>query len=240
MRRAGYTNSMVTPVTWTDNNVVGHTALNYQLRNNILAIDNRATPLTPDIIHYTVPGAITVNNQRVLIPASMTGVNLLALGEYSPNIALSVDASVSFSNVTASAVCVEAIVKVEDIENTSNAGLTYYKYRMFRVPEWATQFTLKDPPIGMTNYVSGIHLGETNYAFWSGYVRNDMLGNNPFVLTKPMYSARPMLLVSATNGSVDLNYSSWALRFRANVAVSVQNPATNYDPGVSIYGGTAF
>lgn len=239
MRRAGYTNPMFTPITWTDNTVVGHSDLNYYLRDNIFAIENRATPITQDVIHYTHPATVTVTNGRALLHGPMSAVNLLGLSDFSPNIALSVDASVSFDNVTASAVSVEAILKFNDIELTSDAGFSYYKYKMFRIPEAALLNLAKEPTIGYTNYVSGVHLGNTDYAFWSGYVRNDVLGNNPFVLTKPMYSARPMLLISATNGSVDLKYSSWALRFRANVAVTVQNPATNYDPGVGIYGGSA-
>jgi len=244
MRRAGYTNPVVAPITWSDSTVVGSTHFNPYLRDNILAIDNRVTPITQDIVHYTPPnttGIVSISNERVLIPASGSGIYLLALSEYSPGIALSVDASFSLDNVSASVIGVEAIVEFEDIEQTSNfTNVSYFKYRMYRTPEYYSSSPLKEPSIGATNFVSGAHLGNTNYSFWSGFVRNDMAGSNPFSLTKPAYMTRATLVISATNGSADVVDPFWALRFRANVAVTVQNPATNYDPAVGIYGGQAF
>ena len=231
MRRAGFTNAIVNPRTWTHNNVIGATDLNPYLRDNILAIDNKITPVGQDIISYTPSASVYGSMGIVAIGGPASPVNMLALSEYSPNIALSIDFRTSFSNLTASVVWFEAIVEIEN---------SHFRYRMFKVPEYYDPLSTKEPLIGATNYISGAHLGNTDYGFWSGFVRNDMLGNNPFALTGELYDPRVTIVVGATGGNVELLNPTWALRFRANVAATVQNPSTNYNPDVGIYGQSAF
>lgn len=237
MRRSGYTNAIQTPITWIDNNVVGSTGLNTYLRDNILAIDNKATPLAQDVIHYSPASTIQVDKITVMSSPAVS-VNMLAFSEYSPNIAFSVDFRTSFSNTTASVVWAEAILELSAAHSIEEPS--FFRYKMYKTPEWFDPNSSKEPSIGATNYISGAHLGNTNYAFWSGFVRGDVMGNSPFALSSKLYNARTAIVIGATNGTVDLVDPSWALSLRANVASTVQNPSTNYDPGVGIYGQSAF
>lgn len=246
MRRVGYTNSLVAPITWSDSSVVGSTNLNTQLRNNFLAIDNRISPISQDIIHYTHPttavASTSSNGGVIVVHGPMTGVNFSNTASYSPNFAFSIDATFALSSITVSNVCVEAVLKIEDIESISSAAINYYRYKLFSsVP--GTLPLSKEPPLGATNYINGSRLGNTDYAFWSGFVKADTFGNNPFLLSKSMYAVRPVLLVSVTNGaqsaSASINYASIALRLRTNVDVSIYSSATTYNAPTFRYGARA-
>lgn len=241
MRRIGYTNTFAAPTTFVDSVAVGATTLNRYLRDNLLAVDNNATPARQDIIHYSVPGVTAVNNTRVLIGAPTTNANVLALSQYSPNLALSIDASFRITNFTASAVNVEALVAFEDWEDPSNITWTqFYKYQLYLAPASTGNVSYSDPLLETTPLISSPNLGVTNYAVWSGFVNRDTRGLSPFSLAKPTYAMRTMLAISATNGSVGIANLYWAVRMRANVLASDEVSASGASGGSAVYGEEAF
>ena len=217
MRRVGYTNTVFTPITWSDNTVVGATSLNQQLRGNMLALDNRATPHTPSIVHWTPPSPVQTisNGTKIFLGGPSTYVNMLELTRYSPNLGVSIDANIALSSVSASAFSVQAELHMRsavstipgvDINDPWQNSYRYKPYMLNYKGYWAYA----------TNYVSGAMLGATQYAFWTGFKRHDALGNDPFALTAERYICSVSLVISATNGSIDTSDISWSLRFKAN------------------------
>lgn len=231
MRRAGYTNTVYTPVTWSNNTVVGATALNQQLRDNMLALDNRATPYLPSVVHWTPPaGNQTVTDgTKVFLGRPSTYLNMLALSEYSPNIFVSIDVSMDVDYVDASAFSVEAALHMKSFSLAQEQTFKYAPMTINTSGYW----------INGSNRVSGSSVGVTQYAFWTGFKRHDMVGNDPFALSGTKYICDVSLAVSATNGSVSSNIA-WALRFRANARETVdytQGSAAQYN--APLYGQSA-
>jgi hypothetical protein len=242
MRRVGYTNTVFTPITWSDNVTVGATDLNRQLRANMLALDNRVTPYTPSVVHWTPPSpSQTVSNgTKVFLGAPSTYVNMLQLSRYSPNLGVSVDVNLDVTSVTASSFSVEAALHMRSaVSAIPSVDINYpwqnsYKYRPYVLDFkgfWAHA----------TNAVSGSMLGATQYAFWTGFRRHDDFGNDPFSLTAERYICSVSLAISATNGSIDTSNISWSLRFKANTQETVsyvEALAPKYSS--PIYGDVAF
>lgn len=212
MRRAGYTNAMYTPVTWSNNAVVGATILNQQLRDNILALDNRSTPALPSVVHWTTPNPseTVTNGTKVFLARPSTYINMLEMSEYSPHLHVSIDISMNVSFADASAFSVEAALYMRQTpwQNPSQSTEHIFRYTP-RVLDSSGYW------INGSNIVSGSSVGSTQYSFWTGFKRHDTLGQDPFALTASKYYCDVSLAVSATNGSVTSNLG-WALRFRAN------------------------
>lgn len=242
MRRVGYTNTVFTPITWTDSTVVGATDLNRQLRANMLALDNRATPHTPSIIHWTPPSPVqtVTNGTKIFLGGPSTYVNMLELSRYSPNLGISIDVNIGLSSVSASGFSVEAALHMRSAASTVPVvDINYpwqnsYKYKPYVLNSsgyWAYA----------TNWVSGAMLGATQYAFWTGFKRNDVFGNSPFTLTAERHVCSVSLAISATNGSVNTSDISWSLRFRANTQETVSHTQANAAQySFPVYGDIAF
>lgn len=226
MRRAGYTNSVYMPIKWTDNLSVGATSLNQQLRDNILALDNRVNPYVPSIVHWSPPAAeqTVTNGTKVFVGRPSTSVNLLALTQYSASMAISIDVSMNLSASTASAFSVEAALHMR----TNSYGENAFRYR-------ANALNTGGYWIDGTNRVSGSSVGATQYAFWTGFKRHDTNGLDPFALTGSRYICDVSLAVSATNGSISTSSLSWALRFRANAPETISNTQATPAP-ITFYG----
>lgn len=239
MRRAGYTNTIYTPITWSDNTVVGATSLNQQLRDNMLALDNRATPYLPSVVHWTPPVQTqTISNGiTVFVGRPSTYINLLGLSQYSPNIFASIDISMDVSFVDASAFSVEAALTMRNWNDISNTGIYPSRSDFKYLPR-----SLNDKGywIDGTNRISGSSVGATQYAFWTGFRRHDVNGADPFALTAPRYSCDVSIAIRATNGSVSTSALAWSLRFRANARETVsylEGDAGQYNE--PLYGQTA-
>lgn len=238
MRRAGYTNAVFPPMRWSDNAVVGATELNKYLRGNILALDNRATPFLPSVIHWTPPSQVNTvaNGTSVFLGSPSTGVNMLQLSKYSPNIAISIDVNMKLSSVTASSFAVEAALHMRDavpslpLPPSEYPWPNTYLYRPYVVGGTQGLWDLA------TNGVAPPCLGATQYAFWTGFKRTDVLGETPFALTGDRYSCSVSLAIHATNGSLNVSDITWALRFRANTVVTVESDPNLIVPSNEVAG----
>ena len=231
MRRAGYTNTVYTPITWSNNTVVGATALNQQLSDNMLALDNRATPYLPSVVHWTPPSGsqMVTNGTKIFLGRPSTYLNMLALSEYSPNIFVSIDVSMDVNYTNASAFSVEAALHMKSFSLNEEQTFKYAPMTINTSGYW----------INGSNRVSGSSVGVTQYAFWTGFKRHDVAGKDPFALSGAKYICDVSLAVSATNGSVSSNIA-WALRFRANARETVdytQGSAAQYN--APLYGQSA-